>query len=452
MRNKSLPSDIATIHGMTHDGKGIATVSHKKILISGALLNETIAYTIKRKKRHFSEGVATEIIHPAQNRTTPICKHFGLCGGCSLQHMHMQSQLEFMQQTVLEQLKYFAKVVPTQLLPPICAEVEGYRRKARLGVKFVIKKNKLLVGFRERASNYLADITECEVLYSKVGKNLKILSQLIADLQSFADIPQIEVAVGDAIVALVFRHLKPLSQEDKKRLIAFGVENNFHIYLQPNAPACIHKIWPPDGKDRLSYSLSDYQLELLFHPLDFTQINLTVNRLMIKQALQELELNSNDSILDLFCGIGNFTLPIARFVRQVDGVEGSEEMVKRGEENALHNRIQNVRFHKANLESLSKNDAWLQQTYDKLILDPPRTGAKNLIPYVNQLGCRRIVYISCNPATFARDAGMLVHEQGYDLHKVGIINMFPHTAHIEAMGVFDKAPHRLSKIRNANGA
>jgi 23S rRNA (uracil1939-C5)-methyltransferase len=323
-------------------------------------------------------------------------------------------------------------------LAPLSALSTGYRRKARLGVKFVIKKDKLLVGFREKSSRYLADINHCAVLHPQVGEHLPELSQVIASLQQFQHIPQVELAMGDTDIALVFRHLEPLSDQDQTALMEFGKKHHYHIYLQPNPPAKVYKLWPVDGKDRITYTLPDHQLEFLFHPLDFTQINLEMNRLMVNQAIQLLGLQANDRVLDLFCGIGNFTLPMARYAQHITGIEGGTEMVERAMANALHNQISNVEFHAANLAEPPLQAAWMKNRYDKVLLDPPRVGAKEMLPHLAAFDAKRIVYVSCNPATLARDAGELVHQYGYRLTHAGMMNMFPHTSHIEAMAVFIK--------------
>jgi 23S rRNA (uracil1939-C5)-methyltransferase len=352
--------------------------------------------------------------------------------------MNTDSQLQFKQQTLLDQLKHFGKVTPLSLLPPLSVNTLGYRRKARLGVKFVIKKNKLLVGFREKSSSYLADLERCLVLHPIIGHRFMELRELILSLESYRDIPQIEVAIGDSDAALVFRHIKELAAKDKQQLKDFGKAYQFHIYLQPNPPATTHKIWPEDTDEHLTYCLPKEKLTFLFHPLDFTQINLEVNRLMVEQAMALLDLQPHEKALDLFCGIGNFTLPIAKRAHQVTGIEGSEKMVLRATENAHHNHIDNVIYHAANLEKPSPHTEWAKKQYDKLLLDPPRVGALAVLPLIPQFAAKRIVYVSCNPATLARDAGELVHTYKYELKKVGIMNMFPHTSHIEAMAVFDK--------------
>jgi len=435
-RQKEL--ETADVHALSHDGRGIASIGNKTTFISGALPGETVSYQLTQKRSHYNEAELIQVLTPSPERITPPCQHFGTCGGCSLQHMSIQSQIALKQQTLLDQLKHFGQVTPETWLAPLSAHDIGYRRKARLGVKFVIKKDKLLVGFREKSSNYLADLEECKVLHPEVGQRFLKLRALITSLTLYRHIPQIEVAIGDTDVALVFRHLESISEADKEKLICFGKKHHFQIYLQPNSPAKITKLWPQDENERLTYTLPDDDLEFLFHPLDFTQINLEMNRLMVKQAIHLLDLKPNDAVLDLFCGIGNFTLPIARHVNRVVGIEGSAEMVTRAKDNAHHNGIQHAEFYAANLQELVPQAAWMKNQYDKILLDPPRAGAKEMLPYFKQFAAKKIVYVSCNPATLARDAGELVHQQGYQLKQAGIMNMFPHTSHIEAMAVFDK--------------
>lgn len=446
--DKKINSYTAEIRSLSHDGRGIATIENKTTFLAGALPGETVRYNIHQKRPQFNEGSILEVITPSPERATPPCEHFGVCGGCSLQHMNPAMQLTLKQQTLLDQLKHFGQVVPQQILPPLNVSTEGYRRKARLGVKFVIKKDKMLVGFREKSSRYLADLNRCVVLHPEIGERFDELSALVRSLEAYQHIPQIEVAIGDSDVALVFRHMEPLSDDDKNKLIAFGEKRQFHIYLQPNPPGLVHCIYSPSPVDYaptnganppyIRYTLPDENLEFLFHPLDFTQVNLEMNRLMVQQAIALLDLQPTDKVLDLFCGIGNFTLPIARHAQHVTGVEGGDEMVKRAQANAEHNHITNVDFFAANLFEPNTAHAWMKQQYDKVLLDPPRAGAREILPFFAAFGTKKIVYVSCNPATLARDAGDLVNLYGYKLVSAGAMNMFPHTAHIEAMAVFEK--------------
>jgi 23S rRNA (uracil1939-C5)-methyltransferase len=431
---RECPADILSL---SHDGRGMAIIDNKKAFIQGALPQEHVTCQLTYQHANYLEAKTLHIHQPSSQRVTPPCPHFDLCGGCSLQHMSMEMQLALKERTLLEQLKHFGKVEPLTLLSPLHVNSAGYRRKARLGVKFVHKKGKVIVGFREKSSHYLADLTECLVLHASVGKQFPALQELITSLSVYQHIPQIEIAVGEEETALVFRHLQPLLQEDYEKLVTFGQTYGFHIYLQPNAPALVEKIWPTDYHDRLSYSLVDFNLTFLFHPLDFTQINHEMNAQMVKQALFLLELHPADKVLDLYCGIGNFSLPMAQYAQLVTGIEGSKEMVVRAQQNAMHNRIRNVNFFAANLEHPASDTLWMKNRYDKILLDPPRTGAKEIIPFFSSWAATRIVYVSCNPATLARDAGLLVN-LGYQLSKVGVINMFAHTSHVEAMAVFDK--------------
>lgn len=431
-------NNIVKIHSLSHDGRGIATINQKTTFISGSLPEEIVSYQITHRHRHYNEAKVLELLEPSAKRFTPPCPHFNICGGCSLQHLEMNTQLEFKQQTLLDHLKHLAQVTPKTILPVLSADTLGYRRKARLGVKFVRKKNKLLLGFREKSSRFLADLEQCLTLHPRIGKNFQALRELINSLTIDQQIPQVEIAMGDEQIAFVFRCLSDPAEIDIKNLIDFGKKFNIEIYLQPNKPQILEKIWPEDSNQRLLYSLPDHQLNFLFHPLDFTQINLSANRLMINQVLQLLELNSDDILLDLFCGIGNFTLPIARRVQHVCGIEGNEEMVSRAKENAHYNQLNNAEFYVANLEKLTSEEIWLKKPYNKILLDPPRSGAKSILPFLKNLSPQRIMYISCHSATLARDAKILVQNDQYQLTQVGIINMFPHTAHIEAMAVFDK--------------
>ncbi len=428
----------AKIESLSHDGRGIAAIDGKTTFVSGALIHEEVRCKITKKHRRYNEAQAVDILTPAAERTTPLCKHFSICGGCSLQHMEATAQIQMKQKVLLEQLKHFGNVIPESILPPITGQTWGYRRKARLGVRYVRKKEKLLVGFREKFSNYLAEIESCPVLHPSIGTRLIELSDVIRSLTQYEHIPQVEVAVRDNATALVFRHMTSLPEADQQKLCEFGERYHFEIYLQPNPPAKIQKIWPQHTPEKLTYALHDDDIVMHFHPLDFTQVNSEINRLMIQQALRLLDPQPTDTVLDLFCGLGNFTLPIARRAKHVVGVEGSQEMVERAKENAAANQLKNTEFYAANLMAPAANAPWLQTTYNKILLDPPRTGAKEIIPVISTCSAQRIVYVSCNPATLARDAGELVYNHQYRLKQIGVINMFPHTSHIEAIALFEK--------------
>lgn len=441
MKNKdNFSLKTAEITRLNHQGRGIAVINNKNTFISGALRGETVQYHLIKKRSSYNEGELIQVLPPvAQERTTPECEHTEICGGCSLQHMEMQAQIQLKQQTLLDQLRHFGKVCPENIIPPLSANSHGYRRKARLGVRYVIKKEKLLIGFREKNGRYLADLSACTVLHPAVGLKLREIAELICDLSIAREIPQVEVAIGDTEIALIFRTMVAVSPEDHIKLQNFGKCHEFQIYIQANSPALVEKIWPQDSVEYLKYTLPQYKLEYLFYPTDFTQINLELNRLMVDQAIAFLELSGQDTVLDLFCGLGNFTLPIALQAGHVIGIEGSTEMVKRAEKNALHNQVHNAEFYAADLMTKNTTKApWLTRQYDKLLLDPPRAGAQDILPSLKHFLPRTIVYISCNPATLARDAGEIVNEHGYRLTHAGIMNMFPHTTHIEAMAVFKK--------------
>jgi 23S rRNA (uracil1939-C5)-methyltransferase len=436
----STPLLSTTITSLSHDGRGIAaSEKHKTTFISGALVGEDVTFRLTKKHSRYNEGCVVDILKASADRVTPDCPHFQVCGGCSMQHIRMSVQIEHKQKILLEQLKHFGHVEPAEILEPISAQTFGYRRKARLGVRYVAKKGKVFVGFREKNSNVLTDLETCLVLHPSVSKFIAEISPLISSLSQYETVPQIDVAVGDHASALVFRHMQTLTEDDLKKLTSFGKNHQIEIYLQPNPPDKLFKLWPQDENHLLTYALPDYHLEMLFHPLDFIQVNNEINHQMIRQALCLLEPTLSDIILDLFCGSGNFSLPLARAAQQVIGVEGSEEMVTRAKNNALHNQITNAEFYMANLADIPKaQPSWMQRKYTKILLDPPRTGAKEILPLIAKFASERVVYVSCNPATLARDAGELVHKYGYKLKKVGVINMFPHTSHIEAIALFVK--------------
>lgn len=433
------------IESLSHDGRGIVSINDKVTFVHNALPTEDARIVIKRKHRRYDEAEAIEILHPAADRVTPACPHANICGGCSLQHLSPVAQLAFHEQSVKDLLMRTGRLAPAQWLPPITSPDTGYRRKARLGVRYVRKKEKLLVGFREKQSNYLADIHTCAVLDPRVGLKLPGIANLIRGMQNFDAIPQIEMAIGDDTVALVFRHLQPLSENDIDLLVKFGKLHEIDLYLQPGSPDTIHKIHPQDGQSWLTYSILKHNVVIRFHPTDFTQVNHYANQAMIDLALTLLNPKPTDRVLDLFCGLGNFSLPIARHAGFVIGVEGSLDMVKRARENALLNQLHSkTAFFMENLIEPDPNVAWMQETYDSVLLDPPRTGAREILPFIRQMDIDRIVYISCHPATLARDAAILVNEYGYELQSAGIINMFPHTGHIETIALFEKSSRKRS--------
>lgn len=428
----------ATIESLSHDGRGVTHIDGKAVFIEGALPAEQVKFRYVEKSRKFDVAVVTEVMQSSQDRVEPRCAHFGICGGCSLQHLASDKQIEFKQQAMLEGLEHIGKVVPDEVLPPLLAESWGYRRKARLGVRYVRKKERVLVGFREKRSGFLADIARCEVLHESVGGQLEALQKFIGGLECRERIPQIEVAISDQDTALIFRHVDPLSAADKSRFQAFNAIHNFQVFLQPAGPDSVR---PLEGTapEPLYYAHPDYQVKVKFGPLDFFQVNSELNRKMVPLAIALLEVQPEDRVLDLFCGLGNFTLPLARHAAEVVGVEGDLEMVKRARQTALDNGIENTCYFVANLMGALGQESWLNDGYDKLLLDPPRSGAKEVIAHLDKLKPARIVYVSCHPGSLARDAGELVHTHGYRLTKVGVMDMFPHTAHVESIAVFERS-------------
>jgi 23S rRNA (uracil1939-C5)-methyltransferase len=441
MKNKPT-SEIrtTTITGISHDGRGIAvSADGKKTFIANALPGEIVTFKLTKNHPRFNEGEVVTVTEPAPSRVTPECKHFGVCGGCSMQHLAGEAQVQVKQKILLDQLQHFGRVTAQEILPPISGNPFGYRRKARLGVRFMENKNRVVIGFREKSSNLLSDIESCPILHPRVAQAFKNLATLIQSLAVREHIAQVEIAVGDEAAALIFRHLKDLTVADEEKLIAFGKEHQIYVYAHPNAPSSIRLLEPAQGAKKLSYHLPDYNLEMQFMPWDFTQVNGEINPLLIQRALAFLNLQPDDSVLDLFCGLGNFTLPIARYAREVIGIEGSQEMVTRAQDNARHNSITNAHFHVANLAEVpAAKPQWMRRQYNKILLDPSRTGAKEIMQIFSRFDAKSIVYVSCNPATLARDAGELVHKLGYTLKKVGVINMFPQTSHIEAIALFEK--------------
>ncbi len=439
---KQLPKQPATAHirGLSHEGRGIAQVDGKTTFITGALPGEEVLFSYTQQRGSFDEGIVQQILQPSAERVTPPCAHADICGACNLQHLANSAQILHKQQTLLDQLRNIGKVEPKQLLEPLTGATLGYRRKARLGVRYVEKKGGMLIGFRERQNpRLLADIDSCVVLHPSVGLLITPLKTLIRQLAGYQCIAQIEVAVGDQQATLIIRNLQELCSGDHDLLIDFARKNQLHIYLQPGGADSVHHIWPEaDGEALLSYHLPDYGLELQFRPNDFTQVNGDINRKMIAYAIELLAPQSDETILDLFCGIGNFSLPLAKHAAQVIGVEGDPVMTQRASQNAAINNITNAEFVAADLETVDLTDVIGKQSIDRILIDPPRSGAAGVIPQLAKLAAKRIVYVSCNPATFARDAGMLVNEYGYRLQKVGVMDMFPHTAHVESIAVFDR--------------
>ncbi len=425
-----------TIDSLAHDGRGVGRINGKATFVEGALLGEKVVMQYNQCRGKFDEGRVVEVLEPSPERVQPLCSAASICGGCSLQHMRSDAQIAMKHKILQDQLAHFGDLKPEHWLEPMTGPIFGYRRKARLGAKYVEKKGRALVGFREKSSSFLAEIEQCHVLVPEVGLAFPEFKQLIESLQQRLEIPQIEVAQGDDGTALVVRHMKPLPAEDIGKLVQFCQPRQFHLYLQPAGPDSIHKVWPEDNDLRLHYSLSEFGLTLAFHPTDFTQVNPGINQKMVHQAIEFLDPQPDERILDLFCGLGNFTLPLATRAAHVVGVEGDDAMVMRGRENALANGLNNVEFFGADLTQSFAGQPWAHGGFDKILIDPPRSGALEIVSKMTVFKPKRIVYVSCNPATLARDAGEL-KKQGYRLLKAGVMDMFPHTTHVESIAVFE---------------
>ncbi|NOQ65322.1 MAG: 23S rRNA (uracil(1939)-C(5))-methyltransferase RlmD [Methyloprofundus sp.] len=438
-RKKKLPEDPvkATIESFTHDGRGVTHVDGKAVFIDEALPGEEVEFIYTDSRKDFAEGRVETLLSASEDRGEPACEHFGRCGGCSFQHVKNERQIDIKQGLLVEQFQRIGKVSVDEFWEPIKGPFLGYRRKARMGVKYVPKKGRVLVGFRERRNQFLAEIESCKVMHPIVGEKLMDLSAMIGELSIKDKIPQIEVAIGDEECVLAFRVLEPATDEDKEIMRAFGHEHNMSICLQSKGPDTIK---PIEGEEEkiLKYSLPEQGIEFVFKPAMFTQVNYEINRKMISRVMQEMDFNADDKVLDLFCGLGNFTLPIATKAGLVVGVEGDQPLVNHAKENARLNNLSNVEFYAADLSKDVSDQDWAKQKYNKVMLDPSRAGASDVLHNLKNWGAEMVMYVSCNPSTLARDAGILVNELGYTLVKAGVMDMFPQTGHVESIALFKK--------------
>lgn len=434
------------IVSLGHDGRGVArrpdgdAQAGKTVFVSGALPGERVMAKQTAKSRHFDEAITVDVLSASADRVQPRCPHFGTCGGCVLQHLAEDKQIQSKQQVLIDNLQRIGHVQPGALLPPLTDAAWGYRRKGRLSVRRVEKKDKTLVGFREADPRFVADLSVCYTVIPQIGERIGAIAALVDALDGRRDIPQIEFIAGDATVALVFRHLLPLSDRDRETLSAFARAQDFAIFLQPGGIDSVQALWPDDSMQApapLSFALPRWNIELKFRPLDFIQVNAGLNQHMIARTLELLDVQPDDRVLDLFCGLGNFTLPLARVAREVVGVEGEAGLVARARENAAHNNLANVQFHAADLAQDLSGLSWMRAGFDKLLLDPPRSGADAVLKQLSLKGLKRIVYVSCHPGSLARDAGYLVNDRGWKLKTAGVMDMFPHTAHVESIAVFE---------------
>jgi 23S rRNA (uracil1939-C5)-methyltransferase len=433
----------AVITDLGHDGRGVARVDGKTVFVTGGLPGETALLRLRKRHRHYDEAEIVELRVPSPHRVEPRCPHYAQCSGCSLQHLDEAMQVAGKQRALADNFTRIGKVEPQTWLPALRGQPWAYRRRGRLSVRHVVQKRRVLVGFRERDNpRFVAELRQCDIMHPALGPELGALADMIGTLVAVDAIAQIEFAAGDDIMALVFRHLQPLGERDLGILTAFGQQRDLAIYLQPGGTSSVHPLWPQQPRLAFSVRSDDARfadVELEFQPLDFIQVNAGMNQRMVTLALQLLDLQPDDRVLDLFCGLGNFTLPIARRVAAVSGVEGEAGLVQRAAENAARNGIDNAGFHVANLFEDQRATAWARQAWDKILLDPPRAGADQLLAYLPHAQTRRVVYVSCHPASLARDAGILVHQHGFVLKAAGVMDMFPHTSHVESIALFERA-------------
>jgi 23S rRNA (uracil1939-C5)-methyltransferase len=433
-RRASTPAaeETGTVAGLTHAGEGVVH-GGKTAFVAGALPGEVVRFRRTARHRQHDEAQLLEIISAAAARVQPRCAHFGVCGGCALQHLEPAEQLALKEQQLRENLERVARVSPERWLPPLTGPVWGYRRRARLGAKFVRKKGRALVGFRERAAPYVAELERCEVLAAPAGGLINPLARLLDTLAIREQLPQIEVAVADNATALVLRVLASPTAEDLARLRAFAHAHGVRIYLQTGGLESVVPLEP--YATALEYRLAPFDLTLAFAPTDFIQVNAAVNAALVARAVELLAPGPAARVLDLFCGLGNFTLALARHAQAVVGVEGEAALIARARANAAANGLGNAAFHVADLCAPVGEFPWMRAGYTHVLLDPPRTGARELLPALAALAPERLLYISCHPGSLARDLGVLVHEHGMRLEAAGVVDMFAHTAHVESVAL-----------------
>ena len=436
MKRISVAPEEADIVDLTHEGHGVARLDGKAVFVADALPGERVVLKRVRRHRNFDEADLESVLAPSPDRVPAACPHYGTCGGCALQHLAPAAQLAFKQGQLLENLARLGDVEPARVLEPLTGPIWGYRRRARLGIKLVPRKGRVLVGFRERSAPYVADLHECRVLAPPLGTLLDPLAQLVAGLSIATRVPQAEAAVAENGCALVLRVLDAPSEADLERLRSFERERGVRLYLQPGGPATVEPLTP--GQPALRYSLPAFDVTLEFEPTDFIQVNGALNVAMVSRAVELLDPQAAERVLDLFCGLGNFSLPLARRAGEVVGVEGDAGLVARAAGNAARQGIGNVSYVAADLAAPATDVPWTTRRYDRVLLDPPRAGAREVLGIVGASGAGRVVYISCHPGSLARDAGILVRDHGFRLVAAGVMDMFPHTTHVEAMAVFER--------------
>lgn len=437
-RQRRREPETARIVSATHDGRGIAATEGKKVFVAGALPGEEVRYQRRKFRRNYDEAELLEVIDPSPERIEARCEFYGRCGGCSLQHVSDTQQRSIKEQALRDNFERIGRVTPTAWLDPLTGPAWNYRRRARLAVKDVHAKGRVLVGFRERHAPFITDMSRCDILAKPVDGLIAALSELIGALSIRARLPQVEVSIADNATALVFRVLDPPSADDEAVLRQFGRDHDVRIYLQPGGLDSVGLLYPETDAGPLYYELPEFDVRIAFEAVGFVQVNADINRRMVHRAVETLAPGPGDRVLDLYCGIGNFSLPLARRAAHVLGVEMETMLVKAAAANAELNGITNAEFRKADLSGIDGSETWLDESWDLVLLDPARSGAQEVSEQMDVIGPRRIVYVSCHPGTLARDAGVLVHEKGFSCVAAGIIDMFPHTAHVESIAVFNK--------------
>lgn len=435
MHAAPLELDIADL---SHEGLGIGRHQNKVCFVPGALAGERVRVAVTRRSRDADEAQLLEVLQASPDRVTAACPHFTQCSGCSLQHLHSEAQIRFKQKQLADALQRIGQVQPQRWLAPLSRSTWGYRRKARLSVRYVEKKQRVLVGFREARAQFVADLEQCPVLQPALGTQLSTIATVLSGLRARREIPQLEACFGDAGWALVVRHTVALHASDRALLSALGQQLGCSLWLQPAGPDQLERLY--DSGQPLDYHLPDADVRIAFQPLDFIQVNAEVNRAMVAQALDLLDPKPGELILDLYCGLGNFTLPIARRGASVIGVEGDAGLTRRAALNARANGLDGLAdFHVADLSQNQRDADWASADYDRILLDPARAGAQAVFDYLPGPSVQRIVYVSCHPGTLARDAGLLCQRHGFKLVAAGVMDMFPHTAHVESMALFERA-------------
>lgn len=425
----------AEISDLSHDGRGVAKLDGKTIFISGALPGEQVEFRRKFTRRKYDEGVVVSILRAAPERIDAKCAHYEFCGGCSLQHLAVDAQVRARQNVLAENFRRIGKLEPEAWLPPLQASVWNYRRRARLGMKWLRKHQRVVIGFRERHTPQLVNTVYCHILDDRVSRLFPKMVDLFSVFSAPDSLPQLEVSVADSLTAIVIRHMQPLADSDIAAALAFGREHNIQFYSQSGNPDTIVPLDPPVRE--LAFRLAKHDITIAFEPSDFIQVNSEMNALMVDRAIELLAPAAGDKVLDLFCGLGNFTLPIARRVQEITGIEADAGLVARARLNATRNNIGNAVFHAADLFEPVHAHAWAKQTYDAILLDPPRAGAEQLCRDIKRFKAKRIVYVSCHPGSLVRDAAILVGEHGYRLVRAGVMDMFPHTSHLESIALFE---------------